>query len=383
MSILGNRVIRKEDPALLTGGGRFVDGLDIGDVVHVTFVRSTVAHAKLVSVDASEARAAPGVLAVYTADVLPLAPQPPPSFVVGAPPEMENPFLAGDVVRFVGEPVAMVVTEERYQGPDAAELVVIEYEELTPVVDPEQAVRDEVLLHPEAGTNIVTRIETERDEQLFNGCEVVIKGRFINQRIAPAPLETRAAASSWGADGRLTHWASTQTPHMLRGALARLLEVDEHQVHVITADVGGGFGAKSDLWREEGLVAWSARELGRTVKWMETRTESLTGWTHGRAQIHYVELGGSRDGRIEAYRLHVLQDCGAYVHFGPGMPGSTRPNSCRRRWEPRSRPARNWATSWFLWATSRRTRSPSCSPSSTACPRSTCATSRSTTRSST
>ena len=324
MSILGHRVVRKEDPALLTGAGRYVDAIDIGDAVHVTFVRSTVAHGKLLSVDVEQARRAPGVLLAVNAADIGLADEPPPAFVQGAPPEMLTPWLSRDRVRHVGEPIAMIVTEDRYQGADAAELVVADYEELPAVVDPEQAARDEQLLFPEAGTNHVVSVEGERDENLFDGCDVVVKCRFVNQRIAPAPLETRSAAARFGDDGRITFWASTQSSHLLKGALASFLSLESDRVRVIAADVGGGFGARVGLCREEALVAWTARELHRPARWMETRSESLAAWTHGRAQIHYAELGGSRDGRMLAYRLHVLQDSGGYVHIAASLPAVTR-----------------------------------------------------------
>jgi carbon-monoxide dehydrogenase large subunit len=324
MSILGHRVVRKEDPALLTGSGRYVDAIDVGDALHATFVRSTVAHAKLLSLDVEDARSAPGVVAVLTATDLDLPDAEPPPYVQGAPPEMKTPWLARDRVRHVGEPIAMILTEDRYQGVDAAEHVVADYDELPAVIDPEVAARDEDLLFPEAGSNHVVAVEGEHDEHLFDGCDVVVKGRFVNQRVAPAPLEARVAAARMGDDGRLTFWASTQSTHMLKGALAAFLGVERDRVRVISADVGGGFGAKVGLCREEGLVAWAARHTGRPVRWAETRSESLAGWTHGRAQIHHAEIGGSRDGRILAYRLHVLQDSGAYVHVAAGLPAVTR-----------------------------------------------------------
>jgi carbon-monoxide dehydrogenase large subunit len=325
VSILGHRVVRKEDPAFLRGEGRYVDGLDLGDeVLHVTFVRSPVAHARISGLDTSEAEAAPGVVAVVTGrDITPMrAPVPP--FVVGAPPSMDIPYLAYDSVRYVGDPIAAVVTRERYQGPDAAELVVADYEDLPVVVDPEEALKNAVLLVPEAGTNIALEASSGSDSNLFDGCDVVVKGRFVNQRVAPAPLEVRGTAARFTRGEGFTQWASTQTPHMVRSNLESFLGLPAEQIRVITPDVGGGFGAKVGLGREDAVVAWVAHRHEATVRWNETRSESLTGWSHGRAQIQYAELGGTRDGRILAYKLHIVQDCGAYISIGPGMPNATR-----------------------------------------------------------
>jgi carbon-monoxide dehydrogenase large subunit len=317
MSILGNRVLRKEDPKFLTVGGTYVDDLPLAGALHVTYVRSTVAHGRIVEVDTAEAVAAPGVVAVFTSADVDLAP-------LGSNPSFARPLLAQDVVRFVGEPVAVVVSETRAQGVDAAELVYVDYEPLPVVLDPAAAAGNETLLYPDAGTNVAIEFQFGRDESLFDDCEVVVRQRMVNQRVAPAPLEARAAAAVWGDDGRLTHWGSTQSPHILQGELARALELDVAQVHVITPDVGGGFGAKAFAYPEEILVAWMARRLGRPVRWVETRSENMVGLSHGRAQWQEVELGGRRDGTFEAYRLTVLQDAGAYPGTGAFLPWMTR-----------------------------------------------------------
>lgn len=320
-SILGNRVVRTEDPRLLTAGGTFVDDLGVPGALWVTYVRSPVAHARVTSIDTTPARDAPGVVAVFTAADIDLDSYP--LDVVGLLLDtMPRSWLANGVVRYVGEPVAVVVTAAHYQGADAAELVEVGYDPLPVVVDVEAALTDEVLLHPSAGTNVCASIPATR-EMDWSTCDVVVRARLINQKLAPCPLEVRAAASRWEADGRLTHWASTQGPHPLRDHLAAIYRLDTGQVHVITPDVGGGFGAKIH-YPEELLCPWLSRRVGAPVRWTETRTESMLGLGHGRAQVQDIEIGGTRDGRILAYQLHVVQDAGAYPRFGSFLPQMTR-----------------------------------------------------------
>jgi carbon-monoxide dehydrogenase large subunit len=327
LSILGTRVLRVEDPKFLTVGGTYTADLDIPGAAHVTYVRSASPHARLTAVDVSEAAKAPGVLAVVTADDIDLPPQP---GVMGmAPAPMARPFLATGGVRFVGEPIVAIVAETRAQGEDAAELVVIDYEPLDAVVDPLAAMDGGPVVYPEHGSNTAISIaavggSTEPDAHLFDGCEVVVRQPIVNRRVAPCPLETRAAAARWEADGRLTYWVSTQTPHGAKGRLAQVFGLEADQVHVIVPDVGGGFGAKIGGYPEELLVVWLAKRLGRPVRWSETRSESMLGLGHGRAQFQVAELGGTRDGRIEAYRLTVVQDAGAYPDMGAFLPFLTR-----------------------------------------------------------
>jgi carbon-monoxide dehydrogenase large subunit len=321
VSILGNRVLRKEDPKFLTTGGVYLDDLRLEGAAFVTYVRSTMAHARLLSVDVSEARTAPGVLAVFTADDVNLEPVPPFGFVNQA---MAWPWLAADVVRYVGEPIAAVVTERRYQGQDAAELVYVDYDPLPAVVDPVEALTSETLLYPEAGTNVATTMDFGQDEALFDGCEVVVRRRIVNQRVAPCPLEGRAAAAAWGGDGRVTFWVSTQTAHGVRDNLSRFVGIDPADVRVVAPDVGGGFGAKIGQYPEEMLLVWIARRIGRPVKWVETRSESMVALGHGRGQVQDIEIGGTRDGKVLAYRLRVIQDSGAYPRVGAALPIMTR-----------------------------------------------------------
>jgi carbon-monoxide dehydrogenase large subunit len=326
VSILGTRVLRTEDPRFLTTGGVYTEDLQLPGECHVFFVRSPIAHARIRSIDLSAARAAPGVIAAYTgADLadLPLLAPPMPDMVNS---QMGQPLLARDVVRFVGEPVAVVVTEQAYQGEDAAELVDADYEPLPVVVDPAQAGQPgATVLFPEAGSNVAATFgdpATLKDD-LFDGCEVVVRRTIINQRVAPAPMETRAAAAEWGADGRLTAWIPNQGAQGTRGALATMLGLDEASVRIITPDVGGAFGAKFGADPEHGVVCWVAQQLGRPARWTETRNENLIGMTHGRAQIQTVTVGGRWDGTVEAYRLEILQDAGAYPRFGAFLPALT------------------------------------------------------------
>jgi aerobic carbon-monoxide dehydrogenase large subunit len=325
VSILGTRVLRTEDPRFLTTGGVYVEDLvdeRLDGACHVFFVRSPVAHARINGIDASAALATPGVLAVFTGADLADLPGIPASGPMNK--QMVQRLLATDKVRYVGEPVAAVVVEQPYQGEDALELVAVDYDPLPAVLgfDPS----DDSLLFEEAGSNVAGWWGNQADlkADLFDGCEVVVSQTIINQRVAPAPMETRGAAAVWGTDGRLTAWIPNQGAQGTKGALARMLKLEPDQVRVITPDVGGAFGAKFGADREHVVVAWVARELGRPARWTETRYENLIGMTHGRAQQHTITIGGSRDGDVQAYRLEIVQDAGAYVKAGGFLPMLTR-----------------------------------------------------------
>ena len=325
MSILGTRVIRTEDPRFLTTGGVYtadVEDEQLAGACHVHFVRSAVAHARIRSVDVSAALEAPGVIAAFTgADLagLPLLGAP----VPGINEQMGQALLARNVVRFVGEPVAVVVTEGRYQGEDAADLVDIDYDALPPVIEMADADTSEAaVLFPAAGTNVAVTFgdPAALAADLFDGCEVVVSRTIVNQRVAPAPMETRAAAAAWGPDGRLTAWIPNQGAQGTRASLAAMLGIDQAGVRIITPDVGGAFGAKFGADPEHAVVCWVARQLGRPARWTESRNENLIGMTHGRAQQQKITIGGSQDGKIAAYRLEILQDSGAYPRFGAFLP---------------------------------------------------------------
>jgi aerobic carbon-monoxide dehydrogenase large subunit len=325
VSILGNRVLRREDPTFLTVGGTYVDDLALEGAAHVVYVRSTVAHARITSIDVSEAKAAPGIISVFTADEVDLAPVGPSMPMINE--AMLRPWLAKDKVRYVGELVAAVVAETRAQGVDAAELVLVDYEPLDAVIDLEQA-EDGALLFEEVGTNVAFDVSGMmgfvKEDEFFDGCDVVISQRIVNQRLAPCPMEVRAAAAAWDDDGRLTQWASTQAPNSLRDQLAGSLGIEPETIRVIAPDVGGGFGAKAAFYPEEQLLGWIAKRVARPVRWVETRSESMLTLGHGRGQVQFVELGGTRDGKLMAWRNVVLQDSGAYPALGAFLPMLTR-----------------------------------------------------------
>jgi aerobic carbon-monoxide dehydrogenase large subunit len=315
MSILGHRVVRVEDPRFLTTGGTYVEDVALERAVWLTYVRSPHAHAAITGVEVDEAKAAPGVLAVFTgADLaeLGLAPNLLPVF----PEAMRRPFVAADVVRYVGQPVVAVLAEDRARAADAAELVVVDYEPHPAVIDPEAARRDEVVLFAEHGTNVVHRARTPHAAADFSGCEVVVSERIVNQRMTAAPLETRSGAAYWTEDGRLVHYSACQGAHPTRDLLATIYGLDRSQVRVVVPDMGGGFGAKSRTYPEELALGHYARVLRRPVRWTETRSENMVAMPHGRAQVQRARMGGRRDGRITAYQLDVVQDAGAFPLMG-------------------------------------------------------------------
>ncbi|MCE3550548.1 xanthine dehydrogenase family protein molybdopterin-binding subunit [Pseudonocardia sp. RS11V-5] len=327
MSILGTRVVRTEDPVFLTRGATYTDDLTderLTGALHVTLVRSPLAHATINSIDVEEARNAPGVVAVFTGADCDIAPA---LLFPAANKKMLRPFLATDRVRYVGEAVAAVLTEEAYQGEDAADLVDVDYEPLDAVVDMKEALKDEVLLFPEAGTNSVTAMHLNKEEpgdDFFADCEVVVSREIVNQRVAAAPLETRAASAYWGEDGRCTIFCSTQNAQSARDEVAGWLGMDAKDLRLILPDVGGGFGAKIGADPEFALVAWLSKKVGRPVRWNESRSENMTGMVQGRAQLQTITIGGDRDGTVKAYRLDVVADAGAYPRLGVALPMFTR-----------------------------------------------------------
>ena len=329
MSILGTRVLRTEDPGFLTKGAVYTDDVQderLAGACYVHFVRSTVAHAKIGNIDTSAAKDAAGVVAVFTGkDLAEAGVGPARPVMPNMNQAMVQPLLALDVVRFVGEPVAVVVTEQPYQGEDAIELVDIDYEPLPAVVDMAAARDSDTLLFPEAGTNVVVKFgdEANLSNDLFDGCEVVVSETILNQRVAPAPMETRAAAAVWGEDGRLTAWIPNQGAQLTKMGIAGLLGVKPDEVRIITPDVGGAFGAKFGADPEHAVTCWIAKQVGRPARWSETRIENLLAMTHGRAQQHKITIGGTREGVVLAYRNEILQDSGAYPKFGAFLPSLT------------------------------------------------------------
>jgi carbon-monoxide dehydrogenase large subunit len=318
--MIGQRVRRREDPRLLTGRGEYVDDINLDGALHAVFVRSWLAHARVRSIDASEAQAIPGVQVFTAADVdaLPLA-----TWFEVLPKDMPRPCLAADRVRFAGEILAVVLTPTREQSIDAAELVFADLEELPPVIDPVEALAGGTLLFENRGTNVVVSDGPEAPSAaLFDDCDVVTGGSTKSQRIHGAPIEPRSAAARVD-DGRLTVWLSTQAPHHDRNRLTECLRLEPADVRVVAPDVGGGFGTKG-LGVEEVMIAWLARHTGQPIRWTETRSEHMTTMGHGRALMADFRIGGDRDGHIKALWVRFLQDTGAYPETGAFLPIITR-----------------------------------------------------------
>jgi aerobic carbon-monoxide dehydrogenase large subunit len=321
-SILGNPVKRTEDPRILRGEAGYFDDLEVDGLLHVAFVRSTMAHARIESVDTSEAASMPGVVAVYTADNLDL--EPGQGFAM-VPAGLSRPPLARDVVRFVGDIVAVVVAETRAQAADAAEMVIVDYDPLPTVIDPEAALADDApLVFPEHGSNLAIEFNFGDDPAILDDADVVVEGRFLNQRLAPVPMEPNGILVELDGDDGLTLHVPTQNPHGVRDPLAGVVGLDEERVRVVATAVGGGFGAKAGMYPEFAIVATAARKLGRPLKWSETRSENMTAMTHGRAQIQYIELGLKRDGTFTGLRGRIVCDGGAYPGIGAFLPYLTR-----------------------------------------------------------
>jgi len=322
-SILGNAVLRVEDPAVLRGDARYFDDLVSEGVAHVVFVRSTIAHALIEAVDTSEAEAMSGVLGVYTSENLELLPVQ--GFVM-LPPAFSRPPLAVGTVRFVGDIVAAVIAETRAQAVDAAEMVIVDYDPLPAVVDPEAALEDDsTLLFPDHGSNLAIEFDFGDDPTVLDEADVVVEGRFVNQRVAAVPMEPNGVLVEPDPDtGGITVWAPTQAPFSIRDPLAEAIGLAPDTVRVVAPMVGGGFGAKTGLYPEFVVAARLAVDLGRPVKWTETRSENMVAMTQGRAQVQYVEMGLKRDGTITGLRVRIVADGGAYPTIGAFLPFLTR-----------------------------------------------------------
>ncbi len=322
MSFLGNRVLRKEDGKFLTAGGSYVDDLELPSALWIAFLHSSAAHAHVTRLDVSSAKSAPGVVEVLTGADLSLPPLPPDLPMIN--PEMTRPILCGTKVRFVGDLVAAVVAETRASAVDAIEKIEVDYDTLPVLVDAKDALSATTYLFEEVGTNVAFEASFGHDESIFERCDVVVSQDFVNQRLAPCPLEVRSAAARVEEDGRLTVFVTSQTPFAVRDVIANELDLDPKAVHVISPDVGGGFGAKSVVYPQEVAVAAIAWRLRRPVRWTETRSESMLSLGHGRAQQQKMTIGGTRDGSVLAYRLEILQNSGAYPSLGAFLPMFTR-----------------------------------------------------------
>jgi len=313
---IGARVRRKEDPRLITGTATYTDDLKRPGMLHCSLVRSPHAHARITGVDVQEAEAAEGVFRVVTGrDVAGSIGSLPVAHKLEGLKEPPHPVLASDVVRYVGDGVAAVVAENAFAARDAAEAVDVSYEELEPVVDVEEALEDRTLVHEEAGTNLALEFPFDAGDvdRALEEAPVVIRQRIHNQRQVPVAIEPRAALAEWdeGAE-KLTIWSTSQIPHLLRTQLSLMLEIPEHKIRVVAPEVGGGFGSKLNVYAEEALVGWLARETGRPVKWTASRTEGFQATIHGRGQLADVTVGADEDGRLLAMDVDLYQDFGAY-----------------------------------------------------------------------
>jgi len=321
--VVGTRLKRREDPALLTGEARFVDDLDVAGALHVAIVRSPYAHARIRAVDLSIAAELPGVVAAFSgADLRDEWAGPMPTAWVVTP-DMRNPThlpVAVDTACYAGDAVAVVVGESAFAAKDAADAVVVDYEPLPAVIDLEAALSDRVLVHEELGTNVSYTWELTPDpegvERAFASAVHHVKERFIQQRLLPSPMEPRGVCvvpQPYGGD--VTVYSATQVPHILKIMVGLTLGIPEHSIRVIAPSVGGGFGAKLDVYAEELLCTALARRLGRPVRWTEERSEGAQATIHGRGQIQDIELAADADGRITAVRARIMADMGAYLQL--------------------------------------------------------------------
>jgi carbon-monoxide dehydrogenase large subunit len=321
-SILGTRVRRTEDPTLLRGQARYLADLPLPGKLHVAFVRSEVAHGVIRGIDTSAAVGMPGVVAVWTAADIDL---PPHQGIVTVHDDFARPALAVERVRFVGEPVAAVLAESAAEALDAAEAVVVDIDTLPAVVDAEAALApDAPVLFPAHGSNTALVLPDPTEVDLEAISDVVVRGRFVNQRMAVVSLEPDGCAAAPDGQGRITIWASTQMPHMLQPMLGAALGCDPSTFHIVTPQVGGGFGGKVGLHCEFVLVAYAARRLGRPVIWVPWRSEDLRTMPHSRGQVQYAELGLRNDGTFTGLRVRLVGDAGAYPGIGTMLPAGTK-----------------------------------------------------------
>jgi aerobic carbon-monoxide dehydrogenase large subunit len=324
--LIGRPLTRREDPALLTGRGQYVDDVTLPGTLHAFAVRSPLAHAVITGIDVDAAREAPGVIAVFTAADLDAAGVGPLPAGEGLPPGALNPrhpVLASDKALWAGQPVVLVVADTPERAADAAEYVVIDYDDLPAVTGPLEAAEDGApLLHADAASNVAfrKRLTAGDADKAFEQAAFVVSQRMTSQRIAPVALEPRGVLAYVADDGRLEVRLPTQRAHGSRNWLSTILGLPATRIHVRTGDVGGAFGAKGPMYPDQVAVIAAARALGRPVKWIEERTESFTATTHGRDQVADLELAADSGGRITAMRGTVHASFGAY--FTANAPGS-------------------------------------------------------------
>jgi aerobic carbon-monoxide dehydrogenase large subunit len=320
-SILGHSIDRREDPGLLTGSTRFLADLPDEGHLHVVFVRSTTAHGTITSIDTTDAAAAPGVVAVLTGTDLDLDP----ARAFSREPALARPLLATERVRYVGEPVAVVVAESLVAAVDAAELVVVDIDPLPAVVDVLDAIAgDAPILFPDHGSNVVLDLPPDAVDDLFADADVVVDAVLRHNRVAPVTMESNGAVAVPDGPDAITVWASTQSVFGVRNDIRHALGLDEANVRVRAAAIGGGFGAKGGVYPEQVITAAVAHRMQRPVRWTETRSENLTGMTQGRSSVHQLEVGARRDGTIVGIRVRVVADAGAYSSRGVFIPFVTQ-----------------------------------------------------------
>ncbi|HJR92618.1 MAG TPA: molybdopterin cofactor-binding domain-containing protein [Acidimicrobiia bacterium] len=323
-SVLGGAVHRREDPALVRGKGRYTDDISLNGMLHVAFVRSPYAHARITSIDTSQAMTMEGVHAVYTADdVRGLGP-----LLAQVPVGKLRPLLADGTVNHAGEAVAMVVAETRYLAQDAADAVFVDYDPLPAIIDLKEALTDSAMVHADLDSNLLITWEggpwgneegiTATKQAIADAKQrddvVVVTQEMVNQRLIPTAIEPRSVIADWnGGYERFEVWSSTQVPHALAGAIAKMFGVASNAVHLVAPEVGGGFGAKLNVYNDEVLACFASRELGRPVKFTETRRESPYSTIQGRGWVATASITGTRDGEVLGYELHGICDMGAYT----------------------------------------------------------------------
>lgn len=326
---VGARQKRTEDPRLIQGLGHYVDDIKLADSLDVVFVRSIYAHARIASIDTEAAKRLPGVVAIFTGPDLDgkIGSVPCASAIEGLK-VPHHPCLAVGKVRYVGEPVAAIVAQTKSIARDAAALVNVECEPLEAVVDAEKAAEKSApRVHEQYSDNIAYRWQLSGGdiEKTFREADRVIKTRIVHQRLIPAAMEPRGVQARWlPGEKELTLWSSTQIPHLLRTQLGLMLGLAENRVRVITPEVGGGFGSKLNVYGEEALMGWISMQLGRPVKWMETRRENFQATIHGRGQTGEIEAAVKNDGTLLGLRYRIFADLGAYHQLlTPAIPTLT------------------------------------------------------------
>jgi carbon-monoxide dehydrogenase large subunit len=327
----GQPMKRLEDPRLLRGDALFIDDITVPRMVHAAFLRSPHAHARIVGLDLSAARRRKGVVAIFSAADLgdywrpaPLVVPPPPIAGIVFNERTQLP-LAKDLVRHVGEPVALVLAENRYLAEDALRDIAVTYEELPPVIDLEAALTDaSARVHADLDSNIAAWVRQTKGDYAAAAASAHLRvhRRFIYDHGIASPIETRGIVAQWDDKARrLTVWDTTQAPIPIRNGLAAMLGLGESQVHVIAPSVGGGFGPKVMMfYPEERMIPWAAIRTGRPVKWIEDRAEHFVATSHERRQIHDAELALLSDGRIVGVKDEFLHDTGAYNPYGLTIP---------------------------------------------------------------